>query len=117
MRDFKTYRVWHHAIELVTKVYQLLILLPASETYTLSQQMRRAAISIASNIAEGCGRDSDKEFGRFVEMSLSSAFELETQMLIGDNLFQISTADIYQETHGLLIRVQKELNSLRNRLK
>lgn len=117
MRNFRTYKVWQHAIILVTNVYELVQHLPQNEIYSLSQQMRRAAVSIPSNIAEGCGRESDKEFKRFIEMALSSAFELETQMIIGDNLFQIKNKPIFDETATLLTQVQKELNSLRNRLK
>lgn len=116
MRNFKNYKVWHHAIDLVTRTYEVVQQLPQNEVYSLSQQMRRAAVSIPSNIAEGCGRSSDKEFKRFIEMALSSAFELETQMIIGDNLFHMHESEKYTETYNHLIIVQKELNSLRNRL-
>lgn len=116
MRNFKNYRVWHHAIDLVTMTYQVVQHLPQNEVYSISQQMRRAAVSIPSNIAEGCGRTSDKEFKRFIEMALSSAFELETQMIIGDNLFQMRESETYTQTYNYLIVVQKELNTLRNRL-
>ena len=116
MRNFKNYNVWHHAVELVTKIYLIVQLLPQNEMYSLSQQMRRAAVSIPSNIAEGCGRESDKEFKRFIDMALSSAFELETQMIIGDSLFHIHEAQIFSPAYDHLIIVQKELNSLRNKL-
>jgi four helix bundle protein len=116
MRNFRTYKVWHHAIDLVTKTYQVVQQLPQNEMYSLSQQMRRAVVSIPSNIAEGCGRSSDKEFKRFIEIALSSAFELETQMIIGDNLFQIKESVGYAQTYSHLIIVQKELNALRNKL-
>ena len=117
MRNFKNYKVWHHAVQLVTKVYKLVQFLPPHEMYGLCQQMRRAAVSIASNLAEGSGRESDKEFKRFIEMSLSSAFELETQMIISDNIFNIHEIEIYSETYKDMIIVQKELNALRNKLK
>ena len=116
MRNFKNYNVWHHAVELVTKIYLIVEHLPQDEMYSLSQQMRRSAVSIPSNIAEGCGRESDKEFRRFIDMALSSAFELETQMIIGDNLFHIHETQIFTPTYNHLIIVQKELNSLRNKL-
>ncbi len=117
MRNFRTYKVWQHGIDLVTKVYQLTAQLPKSETYSLSKQMQRATVSVPSNVAEGCGRDSQKEFKRYVEMALASAFELETQMIIADNLYQLKQNVLYDETFSLLNKVQAELNSLRNRLK
>jgi len=104
-------------MQLVTKVYRLVQFLPPNEMYGLCQQMRRAAVSIASNLAEGCGRESDKEFKRFIEISLSSAFELETQLIISDNIFDIHEIEIYPETYKDVIIVQKQLNSLRNKLK
>ena len=75
-------KVWQQAMHLVDVVYRLLPYLPAEEKYALSAQMRRAAVSIPSNIAEGHGRRSDKEFQRFLYIARGSVFELETQLMI-----------------------------------
>lgn len=117
MRNFRTYRVWEHSIDLVIQVYKVTQALPGSETYSLVRQMQRAAISIPSNFAEGCARDSPKDFKRFVEMSLGSAYELETQLIIAVKLYAINEHPMYESTSELLNRVQAELNALRNTLK
>lgn len=117
MRNFRTYKVWHHGIELITNVYTLTQQLPKAETYSLASQMQRAAVSIPSNFSEGCARESEKDFKRFVEIALGSAFELETQMIVADNLYKIGKHDMYQETFNLLHKLQAELNALRNKLK
>jgi four helix bundle protein len=117
MRNFRNYRVWHNSIELVDHVYALTELLPKEEDYTLKQQMRRAAISVASNIAEGCGRDGQKDFKRFVEISIGSSYELETQLIISNRRYDLDRSTIYQPTMEHIGLVQAELNALRNTLK
>lgn len=117
MRNFKNYNVWNHSIELVSNVYHVVKALPQNEVFGLSQQIRRAAVSIPSNIAEGCGRESEKEFKRFLEVSLSSAFELETQLIIADNLFGLKNENVFDEAYSRLLQVQKELSALRSKLK
>jgi len=78
--------VWQKAMTLVTQVYQRTQSFPESEMYGLVSQMRRAAVSIPSNIAEGFGRRSTKEYLRFLQISMGSLFELETQWEIARNL-------------------------------
>jgi four helix bundle protein len=117
MRNFRTYKVWQRSIELVSKFYHLTDEIPNKEMYSLTRQMRRAAVSIPSNFAEGSARESDKEFKRFIEMSLGSAFELETQLIIASNLYHLDKHPGYDEAFKLLSHVQAELNALRNRLK
>lgn len=82
MRNFKNLTVWQKGMNLVKEVYFLGKYLPNNEKFGLYSQMTRAAVSIPSNIAEGCGRQSDKEFKRFLEIALGSAYELETQLLL-----------------------------------
>ena len=77
MRDFSKYDVWKLSHELVLRVYKITSSFPDSEKYQLISQMQRAAYSIPSNFSEGCGRGSDKDFNRFVQISLGSAHELE----------------------------------------
>ena len=74
--------VWQKSMELTEEIYRLVKTLPREETYGLSDQMRRAAVSVPSNIAEGHGRNSEKEFIRFLCMAKGSVFELETQILL-----------------------------------
>lgn len=78
--DYKNLIVWQKAMELTEKTYKLIRLLPKEGNYALADQMRRAVISIPSNIAEGCGRNSDKEFSRFLAIANGSRTELETQL-------------------------------------
>ena len=84
--SFKDLRVWQQAIDLAFAVYKATELFPKHETYGLSQQMRRAAVSIASNVAEGKGRWSPKEFRHFLFNARGSLLELETQIVIAGKL-------------------------------
>ena len=82
MRNFRDLEIWKNSIELVKEIYKLTIDLPNAEKFGLISQMNRCSISIPSNIAEGCSKDSQKDFIRFLQISLGSAFELETQLEI-----------------------------------
>jgi len=86
MRDFKKYDVWRLGHELVLCVYKITSSFPHSEKFQLISQMQRAAYSIPSNFSEGCGRDSDKDFNRFVQISLGSAHELEYFFILSKDL-------------------------------
>ena len=86
MKNYKELTVWQKAMELVKEVYTLVKLLPKEETYALSDQMRRSAVSVPSNIAEGYCRSTDKELGQFLYIARGSCTELETQILIGISL-------------------------------
>lgn len=82
MRNFKTLKVWQKGMQIVVEVYSLATMLPSEEKFGLKSQISRAAVSIPSNIAEGCSRSSDIDYAHFLQMSLGSSFELETQCLI-----------------------------------
>ncbi len=86
MRDFKKYDVWRLGHELALGVYKITSSFPHSEKFQLISQMQRAAYSIPSNFSEGCGRDSDKDFNRFVQISLGSAHELEYFFILSKDL-------------------------------
>ena len=75
--------VWQKAMDLADEIYKLTRLLPKEELFSLSDQLRRAAVSIPSNIAEGRGRQTEKEFRQFLSIAKGSVFEAETQLLIG----------------------------------
>ena len=86
MKDFRQLKVWDRAHQLTLAIYQVTATFPRNETYGLTSQMRRAASSIPSNIAEGCGREGDAELSRFCLMARGSASELEYQILLARDL-------------------------------
>ena len=116
MRDFRQYEVWKKAIYFTTDVYKLTETFPSSEKFGLINQLQRAAVSIASNIAEGASRTSEKDFAHFLEMSLGSSFEVETQLLITKNLNYISE-EKYIDVMNELSILQKQLNNFINRIR
>ncbi len=93
IKSYKDLIVWQKAMELAAEVYRLVGKLPREEMYALSDQMRRAAISIPSNIAEGQARNSTKEFAQFLSIAAGSRAEIETQLLLCEKLSLLSTAD------------------------
>src|SRR6266487_6258713 len=86
MKNFKKLKIWQKGIELVNLTYELAGQLPKEEKYELRSQITRAVVSIPSNIAEGGAKRSKKEYVRYLEIALGSAYELETQVLIIENL-------------------------------
>ena len=109
-------KVWQKAMDLAAIIYILTKKLPKEELYALSDQMRRAATSIPSNIAEGQDRDSNKEFIRFLNISRGSKAELETQLLICVKVGYLNEVDI-SEAMELSTAIGKMLTSLINKLK
>jgi len=93
-RSYRDLDVWKLSIELVKEVYQITQKFPASEIYGLTSQIRRAAISIPSNIAEGQGRNSPKEFRQFLAIALGSMAELETQLIIATEIGYVNTGEL-----------------------
>lgn len=86
MKNFKELRVWQKSFDLSIASYGFTSSFPVAERYNLASQINSAVISIPSNIAEGSSRSSEKEYKRFLEIALGSAYELETQLLISDAL-------------------------------
>ena len=82
MHNYKKLNVWISSISLVKNIYNLTRKFPKEEMFVLTQQLRRAAISIPSNIAEGAGRNSNAQFKNFLQISIGSCFEVETQLII-----------------------------------
>tara|TARA_R110002049_G_scaffold125367_1_gene280991 strand:- start:31309 stop:31671 length:363 start_codon:yes stop_codon:yes gene_type:complete len=114
MKTHKDLLVWQKAIDFVTKVYQLISEFPNHEMYGLTSQLRRAAVSIPSNIAEGAGRKSDKEFVRFLYISRASAVEVETQLIISENLGYVQSDK--NKLKEELIGIAKMLTALINKI-
>jgi four helix bundle protein len=90
LRSHKDLQVWQKSIELVTLLYAITEQFPGEERFGLTNQMRRVAVSIPSNIAEGAARNHNKEFIQFLHVALGSAAELETQLIISENLSFLS---------------------------
>ena len=111
MKDFKELRVWQKAHALTLEIYQATKSFPRDEIYGLISQMRRAAVSVGANIAEGCGRRSDGELTRFLQIARGSASELEYHLLLARDL-KLLANDTYQSFEKQLIEVQRMLTSL-----
>jgi four helix bundle protein len=112
MRNFRDYDIWQDSMDIVDKIYDAVDNFPKDERFALISQITRSAVSIPSNIAEGSGRSSGKEFARFLEFSLGSAYELETQLIIAEkrNYLNQFELDILIEE---LVSLQKRIGGLR----
>jgi four helix bundle protein len=91
--DYRTLKVWRKAHQLTLLVYRLTGRFPNSEQYGLTSQIRRSAASIAANLAEGCGRDTDPELARYARIALGSASELDYHLLLARDLAYLSSDD------------------------
>ncbi len=111
MRDFRDLKVWHKAHELTLQIYKSTEGFPQNEIYGLTSQLRRAAVSIPANIAEGCGRSGETELGRFLKIAMGSASEVEYHLLLGRDLGYLSAEDYGQITGGVT-EVKKMLATL-----
>jgi len=94
INSYRDLKVWQAAIVLAVEVYHLTQKFPKQETYGLSSQIQRAAVSIASNIAEGHARDSTKEFLQFLSIALGSLYELETQLILAERLSYLESEEL-----------------------
>jgi len=115
MHNFKELKIWQMGREFVKDIYGLTGTLPQEELFVITSQMRRAAISIPSNISEGAGKNSDKDFVRFIDTSIGSAFELETQLYIcfDQNYLSEKELNIYLDK---VQKIQKMLYNFRTTL-
>jgi four helix bundle protein len=116
MGSFRKLKVWHEASALTVLTYKLTADFPKTELYGLTSQMRRAAVSVTSNIAEGCGRNGDRELARFLRIALGSLTELDSLVLVSENLEMCSRetcADLtktIRRVRGRLSRLLATLN-------
>lgn len=113
IESFKQLIVWQRAIELVKEIYKITEQFPTQELYGLTNQIRRAAVSIPSNIAEGKKRKTKKDFLQFLRIADGSAAELETQIIIAKHLYSkidfSKTELLLEETQKMLITIIKKL--------
>lgn len=111
MHNFKELKVWKAGIEICKVIFELTRSFPGEEKFGLVSQMNRCAVSIPSNIAEGCGRKSNKELYQFLNVALGSSFELETQIIISKE-FNYLTSEKAEYICALLAEIQKMINGL-----
>jgi four helix bundle protein len=115
MHNFKDLIVWQKSIDLTTKIYSITKGFPSDERFGLTSQIRRAAVSVPSNIAEGAGRESNKEFKHFLSISLGSVFELEAQIIISHRLNLIDDSKV-EDIQFRISEIQKMIFSLERSL-
>jgi four helix bundle protein len=111
LKDFKELKVWHKAYDLALSIYEASRSFPREEMYGLTSQLRRAAVSIGANIAEGCGRRSDGELVRFLQIARGSSSEVEHHLLLVRDLKFLQAAT-HQDIEKKLQEVQRMLTSL-----
>lgn len=116
MKTHQDLEVWQRGITFVTKIYHLTNKFPASEHYGLTTQIRRAAVSIPSNIAEGAARNTKKDFNHFLAITLGSVAELETQLIISKNLEFLNRND-FESLINELVTIRKMTIGLKKSLK
>ena len=116
MKDFKDLNVWQKAHGLALRVYQVTRNFPKEELYGLTSQIRRSASSISANIAEGCGRRSDREFARFLQIARGSSSELECHLMLARDLHLLPASD-FDNVNKLVVEVQRMLASLVQRIR
>ena len=115
MKNFKNLKIWEKGIDLVVNIYNKIDQFPKEELFGLTSQIKRSAISIPSNIAEGSGRGTDKDFNRFLDVALGSSFELETQLIIAHRLKFLNDENFtslneqIDEEQKMIIGLQKTL--------
>jgi len=116
MHNFKKLKIWSESMQLVSESYKVTKTFPKFETYGLMSQMNRCAVSIPSNISEGSSKSSDKHFSTYLEHSLGSAFEWETQLNVAFNENYISE-EKFKELEEKIKQIQKMISGFQSGLK
>jgi four helix bundle protein len=116
MKDFRTLKVWEKSHRLVLAIYEATTPFPKNELYGITSQIQRAAVSVPTNIAEGCGKDSDAELGRYFKIAMGSSSELEYLLLLAHDLSYLTDAQ-YNQLQANLVEVRKMLNAFIQKLK
>ena len=112
--DYRELEVWQMSMELCEHVYGLVRQFPSDERYALGDQLRRAAVSIPSNIAEGNGRDSKSDYARFLSIARGSLFEVQTQLELAERLNYVTVSEGLKES---ITRISKMLYSIIHKLR
>ena len=115
MRNFKELKIWQKGFQIAINSFKLVSTFPKEEKFGIAMQITKAAVSISSNIAEGSSRTSEKDYNRFIEISLGSSFELETQLLIAATV-NYGDKELRNEILKDVDEEQKMLTSFMNKL-
>lgn len=115
MHNFKKLDIWIKSMDLASEIYLLTNSFPSIERFGLISQMQRSAVSIPSNIAEGSAKSSNKDFSRFLEMSIGSLFELETQLILATKLNYLES-EVSLSTQSKINELQKMIIGFKNKL-
>jgi four helix bundle protein len=117
IKSYKDLLIWQKGIKIVSLIYQLVKSFPKEELFALTSQLKRASVSIPSNIAEGYGRNTDKSFSHFLNISRGSLFEIETQLIIANDLGFITSQTLYKEILNQIEEESKMINAFSKTLK
>ncbi|HHV86078.1 MAG TPA: four helix bundle protein [Petrimonas sp.] len=115
MHNFRKLNIWLKSVELVTDIYRLTNTFPDCERFGLKFQMQDAAVSCPTNIAEGSAKSSNKDFARFLEISLGSLYELETELLVSSNL-GYTDSEKYETLQNRIVELEKMIVVFKNQL-
>ncbi len=115
MHNFKNLKIWKKSVDLAVKIYHITAEFPVSEKFGITSQMRRAGVSIPSNIAEGTAKSTSKSFSNSLEISLGESFELETQMIIAERVNLISN-EVAAELEANISEVQRMIVGFKSTL-
>ena len=115
MHNYNNLQIWQQAMDLLEEIYKLTASFPIEEKFGLVSQMTRAAVSIPSNIAEGAGRNSDKDFAHFISIAIGSLYELNTQIVLSERLGYIDQSQS-QELQKKLDNLQRKSVSFKSKL-
>ena len=115
MRDFKKYDIWQLSHELTLEVYKITSTFPKEELFGISSQLRRATSSIPTNISEGCGRNSDKEFNQFLNIALGSALETEYLFILSKDLHYLNQ-EKFQDLELKINNIKSKIYKLKQKL-
>ncbi len=116
MHNFRELNIWKISKNFCKEIYRVSNTFPKSELYGLTSQLTRACVSIPSNIAEGCGRETSKDTARFITIAIGSAYEVETQLIIASEIDFLNNDD-YNELLNTIHHIQKMLYNFRKTLK
>jgi len=111
--NFRELEIWKESKKMAKAVYLFSAELPENERFGLKSQMQRSAVSVPSNIAEGSGRSTNKDFNRFVDIALGSSYELETQLTIAGEIFNLETKELINHLNS----IQRRIGAFKNTLK
>lgn len=111
MQDYKQLKVWDEAHKLTLEIYSVTKRFPKEELFVLTSQMRRSSAAIPTNIAEGCGRESSKDYAHFLQIAVASAFELNYQILLARDLNYIANQD-YAVLDDKIDKIRRQLANL-----